>query len=735
MFDKKKFLDEIRAVTVIALFIFVLAVINLCAKTNDQILSAGTMEMAGYVTIYNSHYDEAGTSRAEELKQIEVSLESDKDAGCQRQFYILDKGTGEIICTGDAGDQVSEELNSQVNEKTIIIDNCSCKVVDFDHFKLLVKMNTQAAYNEFISAVGSYALLSVGTLACAFVVVALGHKLVANREAVRTGINIVITLAVVATFAGEALYAEMSQLDTVSSVEQQTLEQNLEAICNQSSVAQQVDKAALEEVGNAMAGASSTLGSVAFVGDESHIGGQAGSNSLVASRDVQVAQDEGKLKNERVGFYIQAALLMLLALILANETRARAQAAAKADAAGAADLTANDRHIRTIIMLVGLACACFDLINVLRIRQVVMANWTDNIAFMISAIFTATTVVTVFGSLAASAVLKRCGSVKTFAVVVCGLGAVSACLCGLSNNVIVFVAGLLVYNIARTGARMSDDFYATTIDDRGRKDRCSVEFNAGKSIGKVVGTIAGGIVCVMVSFSFVQVVVGVMYLLIAVYALRLSGEGFDMRDAGAGGKGGVKESFASVVTAARHPSALLYMTCVAMMGSVSFMLVQYKLPLDIAALGLSTVVLSFIKTLGDVIEIYSRSLFHVVSHRVDAVTHAVLFVVSSGAIILIYMLAGGSLVVVSAAIALLGMINGAGIYAITKAFRELPDLADMPESDRIVALRLAQKAGDTISSPLLSIFHSGPVLPVIVMALPSLYLLREKRTRRAHADA
>ena len=732
MFDWKKFFKEAKAITILAIFIFALADINLLAKTNDQLLSVSSMEMSGYVGLYNDYYDEIGSNYADELKQIASNLENDQSVRYPKQFYILDKSTGQIISNGDVTDRISEELNSQVNEKMIVIDNFSCKVVDFDHFKLLVMVNTLEAYNEYCDAVASYALASLGTLACAFVLIAIGQKVAGSRDKLRIGIDIAITLLVVATFAGEALTTEMSQLNTVASIEQQALQQDLEYVTNDSPLTWNVGKQTIEAIGSSMANASSTLGSVSYVGDESHIGGLPSENHLDAANDVRISQDESKMSSERASFYIQAALLLLLAFILANETHAREQAAAKAAASGAADLTDNDRRIRTIILLVGIANSCFGIINVLRIRQVVMMNWTDNVSAMISAIFTATTFITIFGSLVSSAILKRCGNVKSYIVVTCGLGVASSIVCGISNNAIVFVVGLLVYNVARTIVRMSDDFYTMTIEDQGRKDRCYVELNGGKSIGQVVGTIAGGIVSVVVSFAFVQIVVGVIYLLTALYALRMDGSEFATSAADDDKRGSMKESLASIVAAARCPSALLYMICIAMMGSVPFMLVQYRLPLDLAALGISTVVLSFIHTLQNVITIYSRSLFHVVSRRFDAVTHAALYVAVSGAIVLLYMMGGESLLIIGLSVALLGLADGAGLVALTKGFRELPELAEMPESDRIMALRLSQKIGDTASSPLLSIFQSGPVLPIIVMALPTLYLLRDKLTRRSH---
>ena len=113
--------------------------------------------------------------------------------------------------------------------------------------------------------------------------------------------------------------------------------------------------------------------------------------------------------------------------------------------------------------------------------------------------------------------------------------------------------------------------------------------------------------------------------------------------------------------------------------------------------------------------------------------HAAMFVVLNGVVIMVYMFAGESLVVIGVAIALLGLLDGAGSYAVVQAFRELPDLEEMPESDRLVALKLSQKAGDTVSPPLLSLFQSGPVVPAMLIALPLLYLLRTKRTRDRRA--
>ena len=733
MFNKKKFFKDIKVITLIAVFIFLLADINLFAKTNDQILAASSMEMSGYTGVYNNHYGETNDFNSDGLKQIMQSLENDKNASYKRQFFVLDKDEGNIIATGDVPSRVSEELNSQINEKFIVIENQSCKIVDFDHYKLLVKVDTLAAYDEYVAAVSNYALVALVTLLVAFALVALGQKLAGKREALRAGINVVLTLIIVGAFALEVLQAETSQLESIAERDKVTLQQNLDLICNDNSLAKYTDKEGIEEIGNSLANASATLKEVSYVGSDARFSSSAYSanettqSTFDASKDIQITQDEGKLQNERTNFYIQAALLMLLAFILAKEIRDRSIARVKAEECGAADLTANDRKVRTILLLIGLATSCFGIVSVLRIRQVVMINWTDNVGAIIGGIFTATMVATIIGSLFSSAILKRCGSIKSYVIAVCALGVLGCIACGISNNVIIFVAGLLVYNIVHATSRMSDDFYVTLIDDPGRKDRCSVEFSGSKTMGEVVGTIAGGIISTIVSFAFVQILVGVLFLITVIYALRMGSKGFAIKT---DGKGGVRETLAGAFKAAKRPNVALYIVLIAIVASIPYMLVQYKLPLDIAALGLSAVVLSFVKTLQEVVEIYSRPLFHVLSKRMSAVTHAAFYVVGNGAVALIYMMCGGSLAIIALSLALLGLFDGAAKYAITKAFRDLPDLSDIPESDRIVTLRLSQKAGDTISPPLLSIFSSGPVLPIVVMVLPTIYWIKDKLSRK-----
>ena len=122
MFDKKKFFREVRTIVLIALFAFVLADINLFAKTNEQITSAASMEMAGSVGIYDENYDELADVRDVELQQIETNLENDSQSPYQRQFYLLDKGSDRVIATGDVSNRVHEELDAQVNENMIVID-------------------------------------------------------------------------------------------------------------------------------------------------------------------------------------------------------------------------------------------------------------------------------------------------------------------------------------------------------------------------------------------------------------------------------------------------------------------------------------------------------------------------------------------------------------------------------------------------------------------------------------
>ena len=98
------------------------------------------------------------------------------------------------------------------------------------------------------------------------------------------------------------------------------------------------------------------------------------------------------------------------------------------------------------------------------------------------------------------------------------------------------------------------------------------------------------------------------------------------------------------------------------------------MPLDIAALGLTAVVLSFAKTLQNVIEIYTRPLFLIINKRVTDIGHAVIFTVGNGFAALIYMMSGNSLIAIFIAVSILGLLKGAGGFSQKKAFRDHEDL-------------------------------------------------------------
>ena len=157
---------------------------------------------------------------------------------------------------------------------------------------------------------------------------------------------------------------------------------------------------------------------------------------------------------------------------------------------------------------------------------------------------------------------------------------------------------------------------------------------------------------------------------------------------------------------------------------------RYKLPLDVAALGLSAVVISLAKTMQKVIRLYANPLYHVVSRHVSTTFHLVAYVVAQGAIVMFYLL-NNSLVGIIVSVAAMGLVNGAGYYATTKAFREMETLSDAQESDRMVGLDLFRRIGDTVSPTLLSVFGNGIALPALIIAAPFFYLAKVKSKARA----
>ena len=717
-FDKRKFKREAVSLFLVTFFIFALTCISLYAQTNTRVLSVISAEPAGYVGYYDAHYD---ASNDDVIKAIIVALEEDTADSYDKEIYVLDKTTNTILSSTDAvSDDVREQLTSSVNEKLIVIEDSTCTVADFDHYKVLVKANVPQIIAEFVDTIEALTLIMLGVFALALLLLVLTHKFFAEGSTGRLIATIVLVLAVVSSFAGSSLYVELETIDLAVQTEEDNLKLDIAAICQNTEALGITDQAQLLEVANSIAGSSQTIKEVTSRVD---LQGKAitseSANEILGT--LEIVTDDDEVGDLRMNSQIEALLMLLLAFMLVYEFQKKARMKQEQRMRGAeAVLTESDYRMRTVLMVNGICMSAFNIVNVLRIRQVVMIYWTDNVTMLISTIFTFTMIASLFGSSVSSMILKSCRSVKTYSIVAICVGIVGAFMCGISSNIVIFLAGLIIFNAARSQIAMLSGFYSALVSDVNRKDSCQVEFSSGESLGQVVGNIIGGVLSVVLSFAVVQVMVAACLGVSLLLCLAFSKSELEVSSDEAQS---AKSSAANILKVLIRGDVLVYSICIVLPASIAFSLVQYKLPLDVAALGLSVLVISLAKTTQRVIQVYANALYHLVSRHVSINFHVVAYVAISGVLVLFYIL-NNSLAGMIITVAAMGFVDGAGYYSTTKAFREMDVLASTQESERMVGLDLVRRIGGTVSPTLLSVFGNGVALPIMIIVAPFAYFAK-----------
>ena len=724
-FDIRKFRKEASTLFLVSIFIFGLTCISLFAQTNTRVLSIISAEPAGYVGYFDSNYD---SSNDDIIKQIITALEDDAQETTNKEIYVLNKDSNTILSsTNDVSEAVKDKLNSNVNEKLIVIDDCTCYVTNFDHYKVLVKARVPQIIDAFIDTIATLTLIMLGIFAMSLFLLALAHKLFAEGSTGRLISTIFLILAVVSSFAGSSLYTELETIDFTKQTEESILKLDIEASCQNADKLEITEQTELLEIANSIAKSSQTIKEVKS--SDNLQGKQIVSGSADEFvNSLEIVTNESEINNLKMNSQIEALLMLLLAFMLVYELQKKARIKQKQRqkmSGTKVTLTASDHRMRLVLMVNGICMSAFNLVSVLRIRQVVMLYWTDNVTILISTIFTFTMIASVLGSSISSSILKKCKNVKTYSIFALSVGIISAFMCGMSSNIFIFVAALLVFNIARSQISMFSDFYSSLLNDVNRKDSCQVEFSSGESLGQVIGNITGGVISVVLSFSFVQMLSATCLVASLVLCLAFNKSELKVK---LDKTNNAKSNASNILKTMLRSDVLIYSISIILPSSISFTLVQYKLPLDVAALGLSAIVLSLAKTMQKVIRVYSNPLYHVVARHVSITFHLVAFIVLSGVVVLFYFLSN-SLVGMVISVAAMGFVNGAGYYATTKVFREMDSLATVQESDRMVGLDLIRRLGDTISPSLLSIFGNGVALPIMIIVAPFAYLAKAKSKR------
>ena len=721
------FLREVRVFAFVALFIFLLTAFGLFGKTLDLVLSLQTMESSAYLTHYDREYN---ANNKDDIKEAIGLMEQDKTSALKKQIFILDKTTSEVISTSSEVDSaITNELYAQSNDRFIFMGTSCCHASNFEHYKVLTKVDIFPIFQQFLDTSLSFMLRSLAWMAVAVLILALLRlRPIASRRKLSMVISGVVMFCFISTFALQALKTELDQLDSFVDSEKTTVVQDLDYVCNGVQDKKDVNSEYMKDLLGHLIENCNSIQSAELKNLDSLQETVLSGRTFDVASNLEFTLDGEYIKNQQVNYYIQAGLMFLLAFILIHELYVKPGATFKnrQEDEASSVITRDDKMLKGILSIIGIATACFSLVNVLRIREVVLLNWTENTEMIIGTIFTITMLASLIGTFLSSSILKKCGSVKAYIIVTASFGLIGASLCGVSNNPVIFVVGLIVINIATVTVKMAGDFYTTLIDDQERKDKCYTELDSAKSIGDVVGTIVGGVVSVIVSYAFVQMAVSVIFLVVISYTLALK---TPPRKKSQQEGGGIKEMFISLKNVLKNKDALLYLIFVAIPGSIPFMLVEYKLPLDIAALGLTAVVLSFIKVVASVVNVYSVPLFHVVSRYLKPLDHVIIYR-SLGVGVLLFYLVNGSLLAIFVSVVALRFLDAIGGYSITKTFRDLPANKDVPESDRLVALRTVCKVGDTATPTILSTVNNPFLLAGVVFVAPFVYYINDKRKKK-----
>ena len=711
-FDKGKFKKEALILFGVSLFIFVLTCINLYAQINNRVLLVISAEPVGYVGFYDKHYDPSNDTI---IKKIINVLEEDSADIYDREIYVLNKDTNTFLSsTGDVSDAAKEQLTSKINENLIIVDESSCKVTDLDHYKILVKARVPHIIDEFIDTIDTLALIMLGGTVLALLLLALAHKWFADGSKKRFASTVVLILGLVFSFAGSSLYVQLETIELAKQVEAYALKCDLVEVCQNNGELGIDEQTELLEFANSIAEASPTIKEVTssvdltgkFIVPEA-------ADEIVSTFEIVIDDDE--IGNLKMNSQISAVLMLLLAFLIVHEFQKKARLKQRMSGAEVV-LTASDQRMRNVLMVNGICMSAFNIVNILRIRQVVMLYWTDNVMILISTIFTVTLIASMLGSSISSIILKLCKNVKTYSIVALSFGVVGAFLCGASSNIVIFLAGLVIYSVARSQFSMLSAFYASLKPDVNHKDTCQVEFSASSSLGQVVGNIIGGVISVVLSFAVVQMMAAAclgisLFLCLAFKKSELAIHVDEAR--------GAKSNVSNILKVLIRGDVLAYSICLLVPAAVAFNLVQYKLPLDVAALGLSALVLSLAKTMQKIIQVYAGPLYPKVNRHMSGIFSTIIYI----GLVLLYML-NDSLMGMIVLIAAMGFMDGVGYYISTKDFREMKALAHIPESDRMVGLDLVQRIGGTSAPTLLSVFGNGVTLPVMLLMAPLAYLAK-----------
>jgi len=432
-----------------------------------------------------------------------------------------------------------------------------------------------------------------------------------------------------------------------------------------------------------------------------------------------VTVNEKIQKNKRLEFMLSAILFLVLAIILYDKLSERLMA----------DYEDNDEHLTKLdnqiitLELINITGNCLTWSLMLpRLMEVAKLNFGNTPTNYVASIYSAGVIITTIVSVLSSNINKVFNNIKkyfffTFIFDLIGI----VCFALINDFAYNFIAYFAVC-VADGLSGMLIFFYVAGCDNKERKESLLVKSRSTLSIGQSIGIIVGGVFGSIFRYRTVLLIASfiIFVSLILLVITNNSEYSLPVVKVNKVNKQNIKDYL-------NKKESFLFLLLIIVPLAYYDVYLDYKFPIDIINLGLTTAVISFVSMSGRLVSAYTSKLtYSRLNKKVGLANMVFIYLIGCVILMLGYQLYSSIIMIIIVTIAM-GILDSFGTLSYRQRFIEISSQENIEEDDGNVIVKVGDKLGTSVGPSLISLCNNAIVLPITMIISFVVYKVLSKK--------
>jgi len=421
-------------------------------------------------------------------------------------------------------------------------------------------------------------------------------------------------------------------------------------------------------------------------------------------------------KNVRIEFILSALLFIILAIIAYDKIYERIEIPEDFYDVG---LTVLDNKIITIelVNIIG-NCLTWSLMlpRLLELAKINGGSWSSRVGI----IYSMGVAISTISSLISSKIAKYLGSIKKYIMLCFFVNFAGIVLFATVHNMIIGILAYYLVCIVDGLAGLIVYFYISGTDNRDRRDSFLVKIRSNFSVGQSIGIIVGGVLGSVLKYSIVLLIAAGFMLVSIIMLLRTNTEDYNQVSNNVENKLTIRDAF-------NKKESLLFLVLIIVPIAFYDVYLDYKFPMDIINLGLTTAVISFVSMIGRLVSAYTSKLTYTrLKKNIGLSTMSYVYLIGCAMMMLLYQLNASLGMIIFATIGM-GLLDSFGTTAYNERFVDISREEHIEETDSNIIAKMGDKAGLATGPLLITLINNVLILPIVMMASLAAYMVLHKK--------